>query len=91
MTVSINRTHKRYGILPGKRSKPTCLYSDIAATCNYKPVNPLDISNFKDIHWRGIEYNCLLERDGILYKFVEWLGHYPYPGIVVEEIGSIMV
>lgn len=61
----------------------------ILEKCGYKPVNVLDIENQKDIPWEGIEFNRLYTKDGILYRFNNWVGEYPYKAIEIEEIGVL--
>lgn len=55
----------------------------------YKHVNSLDIENYKGIEWEGIEFNRIYTKDGILYRFSNWVGEYPYKVIEIEEIGEL--
>ena len=55
----------------------------------YERVNALDVENWKDVQWEGIEFNRLFVKDGIFYRFNNWLGEYPYKSVEVEEIGRV--
>ena len=55
----------------------------------YQKVNPLDIKGYEKIKWVGIEFNNLFTKDGVLYRFNNWLGVYPYDRIEIEEIGTV--
>lgn len=56
----------------------------------YLSINPLNIEAYKEIEWEGIEFNRLFVKDGVLYRFNNWLGTYPYDRVEIEEIGTIM-
>ena len=56
----------------------------------YLSINPLDIEAYKEIEWEGIEFNRLFVKDGVLYRFNNWLGTYPYDRVEIEEIGTII-
>jgi len=55
----------------------------------YVHVDPQDIENYKEIKWKGIEFNRLVSKGGKLYRFNGWVGLYPYARIEIEEIGTI--
>jgi hypothetical protein len=88
MTVSINRTGERFALLRNERTKYTNSASEMGDAYGFKHIDVLDVENYGEVLWEGIEYNRLLQRDGVLYRFVEWLGRYPYDGIIVEKIGT---
>lgn len=54
----------------------------------YKRLHPSDIENYNDNKWEGIEFNRLFVKDGILYRFNEWNGLYPYKSLNIQEIGK---
>lgn len=87
MTVNINRTGERLALLRNEDTKYTRAAYEIWETYGFRKIAVLDIENYNEVPWDGIEYNRLLQRDGVLYRFVEWLGRYPYDGIIVEKIG----
>lgn len=84
MKIKINRTGKKIEI----SSENDVFIGSILEKHDYKHVNPLDIENYKCIEWQGIEFNRLYTKDGILYRFNEWVGEYPYKAIEIEEIGE---
>ena len=88
VTVNINRTGERFALLRNERTKYTNSASEIGDAYGFKHIDALDIENYGEVLWDGIEYNRLLQREGVLYRFVEWLGRYPYDGIIVEKIGA---
>lgn len=85
MIVEINRTGKKLAIM--KRGNERSV-TELATQNGYERIDVLDIENHEDIRWEGIEFNRLLAKDGILFRFNEWLGKYPFEGIVIEEIGK---
>jgi hypothetical protein len=91
ITVHIQRTKKRLALLRNKDTKDTKAAFEIWGSYGYKHISALDVKNFNEVPWDGVEYNNLLEKGGILYKFVEWLGHYPFDGIVIENIGTCSI
>jgi len=56
----------------------------------YLSISPLKIENYKEIKWEGIEFNNLFMKDGVLYRFNNWLGTHPYDRVEIEEIGTII-
>ena len=90
MVAEINRTGNKIKISARPTDSKVCDAATIWEGNGYAHVNPLDIENHKEILWEGIEFNRLLTKDGILYRFNGWLGPYPYNrGIQIEEIGAI--
>lgn len=88
MEIIINRTGKTIELYPKEdRYKREAL--QISDEHGYRRIPVLDIENYNEIEWDGIEFNRLLFKDGILYRFNEWIGEYPFYGIVIEEIGMI--
>ena len=88
MVVSINRTGKQIHLF--SRNNPNCrAVFEISDEYGYRHVHALEIENFDEINWHGIEFNGLLVKDNVLYKFVEWIGDFPFDGITIEEIGRI--
>ena len=85
MKVEINRTQRKIQLPSGK----DIFVGSILEQHEYKPVNVLDIENHTEIKWQGIEFNGLYTKDGILYRFNEWVGEYPYKAIEIEEIGKL--
>lgn len=87
MKAIIQRTGKITSLGGNGKKNPAAF--DIAKQYGYQPINVLDLENYQDIVWEGIEFNRLFTKDGILYRFNEWFGTYPYDGILLEEIGSV--
>lgn len=87
MKAFIQRTGKITSLAGSGKKNPAAF--DIAAQYGYKSVNVLDLDNYQDIIWEGIEFNRLLAKDGVLYRFNEWFGKYPFDGILIEEIGRL--
>lgn len=87
MEAKINRTKRKIQI----QSDRDVFVGSILEKHGYKHVNPLDIENYKGIEWEGIEFNRLYTKDGILYRFNNWVGEYPYKAIEIEEIGKLQV
>ena len=85
MKVNIIRTGRKIQLPSGNDVS----VGSILEKHGYKHVNPLDIENYKDIEWQGIEFNRLYTKDGKLYRFNEWVGQYPYKAIEIEEIGEL--
>ena len=83
MKVTINRTGRKIEIAPDNG----VFVGSILENHGYKHINVLDIENYKDVEWQGIEFNRLYAKDGILYRFNEWRGNFPYKAIEIEEIG----
>ena len=84
----IQRTGKVIELHPVKTQNPVGAFT-VAEENGYRHLDALDIKNFGDIQWEGIEAARLLEKGGRLYRFNEWLGRYPYKDIEIEEIGTI--
>lgn len=88
MKAKINRT-KRKIYFP---SRNDIFVGSILEKYGYKHVCVLDIENQKDIQWEGIEFNRLYTKDGVLYRFNNWVGEqHPYKTIEIEEIGKLKV
>lgn len=85
MKIKINRTKRKIQI----QSDKEVIAGSILEKHGYKHVNVLDIENHKSIQWEGIEFNRLYTKDGILYRFNNWVGEYPYKVIEIEEIGEL--
>ena len=84
----IQRTGKVIELHPVKTQNPVAAFT-VAEENGYRHLDALDIKNFGDIQWDGIEFNRLLEKGGKLYRFNGWLGIYPYKDIEIEEIGTV--
>lgn len=88
--VKINRTGKTVLIPIDSDSKNRSHDGiEIARQNGYKRVDVLDIEKYQEINWSRAEYNRLVEKDGILYRFNNWIGFYPFTGVELEEIGTI--
>lgn len=92
MTAIIDRTGKKKELFP--KENQYCRDAMVIAEENgYRHISIHDIENANELYddgrWEGIEFNRLLVKDDVLYKFVEWIGEYPFIGIAVEEIGII--
>jgi len=87
MVIIIKRTANKH-FLPCKGKNYSAVFQ-IAEENGFRRIDPLDIENEKEIRWHGIEFNRLYERSGILYRFNEWIGEYPYCGVIMEEIGIV--
>lgn len=89
MVATINRTGNRIS-LPYKNEKSR-YYSagEVAEEYGYRFIPSTDIENSDIIQWKGPECNRLLVKDNILYSFIQWIGEYPFTGIIIEEIGKI--
>jgi len=85
MRVEIMRTGRKRGLIKKGNER---IANDVAMEYGYRKVNVLDIENYENIQWEGIEFNRLFAKDGILYVFKHWLGKFPFEGIVLEEIGK---
>lgn len=85
MKANIIRTKRKIQI----QSDKDIFVGSILEKHGYKHVNPLDIENYKDIEWEGIEFNRLYTKDGKLYRFNNWVGQSPYKAIEIEEIGEL--
>ena len=85
MKANIIRTKRKIQI----QSDKDIFVGSILEKCGYKSINVLDIENQKEIQWEGIEFNRLYTKDGILYRFNNWVGEYPYKAIEIEEIGEL--
>lgn len=91
MTININRSGERLALLRNNNTKNARGASEIAEEYGFKHINPLDIENFNEVSFVGIEFNRLLKKNEMLYVFVEWLGVYPFDGIIVERIGTCFI
>jgi hypothetical protein len=89
MKIKINRTGNRVCLLRNDETIYSRAAFEILESYGYRRIPVLDIENYDFIEWNGIEYNRLLEKDGVIYKFVEWAGEYPFDGITIEEIGYL--
>ena len=88
MTVSINRTGREINLIPKTNQRYGTAFQ-ISDEYGYNHVSALDIENCNEVSWDGIEFNRLLTKDGVLYRFVRWIGEYPFSGIIIEEIGTV--
>lgn len=61
---------------------------DVCIRAGYKHLNVLDVVNYKDIKWEGIEFNRLYIKEGALYRFNNWIGTFPWTSIEIEQIGT---
>lgn len=86
MLATIDRAGKRRELWSNKEDRSA---EAVWERHGYTTINPLDIENYKEIKWEGIEFNRLLTKDGILYRFNGWVGCYPYESCEIEEIGRI--
>ena len=89
MKIKINRTGNRVCLLRNEDTTYSRAAFEICDSYGYRRIPVLDIENYDFIEWQGIEYNRLLEKDGVIYKFVGWVGKYPFDGITIEEIGYL--
>lgn len=89
MVVSINRTRHVIALIPIENINCRDAFQ-VSDEHGYSRVHVLDIENYNEIPWDGIEFNRLLEKDGVLYRFNGWIGEYPFGGIYIEEIGTII-
>lgn len=87
MKISLTRTGRKT-FLRDKEHNVDAF--EVIKTHGYERVNALIIKGFADIPWEGIEFNRLFSKDGILYRFNNWMGEYPYREVEIEEIGQIM-
>lgn len=88
MTVLINRTGRVIDLIPVENINCRDAFQ-VSDEHGYRCIPVLDIENYDEIRWDGIEFNRLLEKDGTLYRFNGWIGEYPFGGITIEEIGTI--
>lgn len=89
MIVEINRTRRIIDL--ATQNSPNCKDAfQVADEYGYHHISVLDIENYNKIPWEGIEFNRLLSKNGILYRFNGWIGDYPFTGIRLEEIGKIL-
>lgn len=85
LRIEINRTHRKVQIA----SHGNVSADSIMEENGYTLISVLDIVNYRQIQWEGIEFSHLYIKDGILYRFNYWTGeHYPYTGIEIEEVGK---
>lgn len=88
MTVNIRRSGRKIELsmpIPQKVFDAAVVWE----ANGYVHVDPQDIENYKEIKWKGIEFNRLVSKGGNLYRFNGWVGLYPYSRIEIEEIGTI--
>lgn len=86
MKVIINRT-QRIRVL--RKLDGEYGAQDVANCYGFKKVDPYDIDDLDSILWEGIEFNRLFKKDGVIYRFNEWTGEYPFDGIELQEIGFV--
>ena len=86
MNITINRT-SRFLELPKINNEIDVL--TLAEKYGFRWVHPFDIENFESISWEGLEFNRLYEKNGVIYRFNQWILTYPYEGIELQEIGFI--
>ncbi|GLB26569.1 hypothetical protein LXJ15735_28100 [Lacrimispora xylanolytica] len=82
------RSNKNGSIIELKASNEI-IADDVIKYYGYNKINVLDIENHHTIKWEGIEFNRLFAKDGVLYRFNEWNGLYPYKSLNIQEIGKI--
>lgn len=63
--------------------------SGLLALHGYTPVSVLDIVNYREIEWEGIEYNRLYRKGTALYRFNEWFKCGTRNSVLIQEIGII--
>ena len=86
MIASINRTGHTIWLHPPGDWRHAFA---VAEAEGYTVISVLDISNYQSIRWEGVEHSNLMVKDGVLYRFNEWNGVYPFEGIIIEEIGTV--
>lgn len=88
-----NRTNRKIILPRTPETESTHAAEDIAAAHGFLKIDVTDLKNKFEIHWQGIEFNRLFVRNGagkgIVCKFNEWTGDYPFTGIELEEIGYL--
>lgn len=88
-----NRTNRKITLPRTPETESTHAAEDVAAAHGFLKIDATDLKNKFEIHWQGIEFNRLFVRNetgiGIVYKFNEWTGDYPFSGIEMEEIGYL--
>lgn len=88
-----NRTNRKITLPRTPETESTHAADDIAAAHGFFKIDAMDFKNKFEIHWQGIEFNRLFVRNesgkGIVCKFNEWTGDYPFTGIELEEIGYL--
>lgn len=88
-----NRTNRKITLPRTTETELTHAAEDIAAAHGFLKIDATDLKNKFEIHWQGIEFNRLFVRNesgkGIVCKFNEWTGDYPFTGIELEEIGYL--
>lgn len=57
----------------------------------YKHINPLDIENFEQCKFIGIEFNRLFIQKNNVFVFLEWDSPYPYKSISIKKIGEVII
>ena len=87
MKIAINRTGRKITLREKERTVDAF---EVIKSHGYERVSTLEIEGWNDISWEGIEFNRLFFKDGILFRFNNWLGEYPYREVEIEEIGQIM-
>lgn len=86
MKISIVRTGKKIQLTT--EENPWCRDAmQIAAANGYRRLLVSEIENVDEIYWQGIEFNRLLIKDGVVFRFNSWVGEYPFGKIEIEEIG----
>ena len=86
MKISITRTGKKTKLT---MNTPWCRDAmQIADANGYRRLLVSEIENVNEIYWQGIEFNRLLIKDGVVFRFNRWVGEYPFGEIEIEEIGK---
>ena len=90
MMIEIQRTGRTINLI--SRLNPYCRDAfQVSDEHGYHRIPVLDIENYNEIQWDGIEFNRLLLKDGKVFRFNGWIGEYPFGGIVIEEIGKAIL
>lgn len=85
MEISIVRTGKKIQL--SNKENPLCRDAMQIANANgYRRILVSKIENVDEIYWQGIEFNRLLIKDGVVFRFNRWVA---VGKIEIEEIGGV--